>query len=121
MSILIQDAGGEYVWQNDSTSGSLKLSFEDVYSRCNTSDIWLGVADFSSLESLKNEDSRYADFRAFENGSVYNYTLRTTEQGGNDYFETGYLRPDLVLKDMASIFNSSLYSDYKSYFYKKLE
>ena len=32
-------------------------------------------------------------------------TLRTTPQGGNDFWERGAVRPDLILSDLAAIFS----------------
>jgi iron complex transport system substrate-binding protein len=37
---------------------------------------------------------------------IYNNTLRTNSEGGNDFWESGAVRPDLVLEDLVKIFAS---------------
>ena len=34
---------------------------------------------------------------------IYNNTLRTTPEGGNDFWESGAMRPDLILQDLIAI------------------
>ena len=53
-------------------------------------------------------------------GRVYNNILRTNASGGNDYFESGVVRPDLVLRDLIKIFHPDLVADDFIY-YKRLE
>jgi iron complex transport system substrate-binding protein len=51
---------------------------------------------------------------------VFTYTLKKGETGGLEYFELGYMRPDLILKDLMKILHPSLLPDYELYFYKQL-
>jgi len=118
---LLDDAGSQYLWKSDSSSGWLNLDFEAVYERGWDADIWIGVADFKNLEELKNSDSRYADFRAFQAGQVYTYTNRVNGRGGSDYFESGNIHPDKLLADHIKMLHPKLLPDYQLYYYKRLE
>jgi len=44
-----------------------------------------------------------------------------TPQGGNDYWESAVVRPDLLLKDLVSIIHPELLPDYKQFYYRRLE
>lgn len=118
---LINDAGGQYMWQDDSGVGWLNLDFEVVYDKAAKVDYWIGVADFKSLADLKNADARYADFDAFKKGNVYTYTARVNVAGANDYFESGNINPDLILADHIKILHSELLPDYELTYYRKLK
>ena len=36
---------------------------------------------------------------------IYNNPLRTTPEGGNDFWESGAVRPDLILEDLIQVFH----------------
>lgn len=117
---LFGDAGYNYLWSSDSSTGYLQLSFESVYAQAHDADLWIGVGSFSSLSELEAAEGRYARFRPFQNGEVYNYNARIGAKGGNEYLELGYLRPDLILKDLVKIAHPELLPDHALYFHKKL-
>ncbi|MEO1049554.1 MAG: ABC transporter substrate-binding protein [Bacteroidota bacterium] len=117
----LADAGAQYLWHSDQQSGSLPLSFETVYDRAYQADYWLNISTFNTREELSQSDDRYQKFKAFETGQLYNYSVRINENGGNDYFEAGVARPDIVLKDLIKIFHPDLLPDHKLYFYQKLK
>ena len=77
------------------------------------------MASVNSLNELKSLDERYADFKPFKSGKVYNYNARSNGTGGNEYFELGYLRPDVLLRDLIKIRDPGLI-DNELYFYKKI-
>jgi iron complex transport system substrate-binding protein len=118
---LIEDAGGNYLWKDDSASGFLEKSFESVYERAHDADFWVGVASYNSLQQLKEGDARYANFKAFQTGEVYSYNKRIGSKGGNEYLELGYLRPDLILKDLVYIFHPHLLKNHTLFFFNKLK
>ena len=64
---------------------------------------------------------RYASFKAFKDANVFTYIKRVTDAGGNDFFETGAVRPDLILKDMIKILHPDLLPEYELYFYQQLK
>ncbi|MGK7397195.1 MAG: ABC transporter substrate-binding protein [Candidatus Cyclobacteriaceae bacterium M3_2C_046] len=117
---FFDDAQAQYLWQENPESSYIELSFEVVYDKAHQAAYWIGVGKYDSLDELAKADSRYTSFRAFQNRQVYNYTARIGPEGGNEYFELGYVRPDLVLADLIKIMHPGLLPDYELYFHKKL-
>jgi iron complex transport system substrate-binding protein len=120
-SKIIKDAGCEYLWGDDESNGFLQLSFETVLQRGHNADLWLGVGTISSLEELASTDHKYKMFKPFKERAVYNYDKRKGAKGGNEYLELGYLRPDLILKDLVKISHPELIPDNTLFFYRRLE
>lgn len=118
---LIEDAGGNYLWKSNEGTGTLNLSFESVFEKANEADMWINAGDFPDKATLLASYKNYEWLAAFKNGKVYNWNNKITPKGANDYFETGTARPDLVLKDLATIFHPELFPDYELRFYKRLE
>lgn len=118
---LLRDAGAQYLWADDLSSGWLNLDFETVYEKASEADFWIGVSDFRSLEELNNSDSRYADFKSYQTGNVYTYTNRVNAIGASDYFESGNVHPDRLLADHIKILHPELLPDYQLYYYRKLD
>ncbi len=119
-SIFFSDAGARYLWADNPSAETLKIGFESVYDKAADADFWVGTATYTSLEEIRHADQRYSEFRAFKEGNVYNYTARAGKNGGNPYFELGYARPDIILKDLTKIFHPSLMTGHQFYFYEKL-
>jgi iron complex transport system substrate-binding protein len=120
-SKLLRDAGCQYLWENDSSKGYLQLSFESVFEKAHEADAWIGVASFASLAEIKNADERYTKFKPYQTGNVYTYDFRKGAKGGSEYLELGYLRPDIILKDLVKIAHPELLPEYELYFHRKLE
>jgi iron complex transport system substrate-binding protein len=118
---LLADAGADYLWKETDTNGFLELSFESVYEKAKSADLWIGVGSFSSLDEIKAADSRYALFKPFTDKQVYTYNGRKGAKGGSEFLELGYLRPDLILKDLVKIAHPKLLPDYDLFFYRRLE
>ena len=119
-STLLADAGYEFFWASDSTSAFVPLSFEVVYDQAFTAEYWIGVASFTALEEMAESDSRYAQFNAYKNGAVYSYNKRIGASGGSEFLELGYLRPDLILKDLVKIGHPAILPDYELFFHFQL-
>lgn len=118
---LLADAGADYLWADDETTGSLFLDFETVFDRAAEADYWVNVNQFwGSLQDAAAEDDRYTGFAAFQNGQVYSNNARLNANGGSDYFESGYANPDVILADLVAIFHPDLLPDYTLYFYQQV-
>ena len=120
MALYFKDAQANYIWKETIGTGSLALSFEEVYEKAEKADFWINPGQFETLESLKLANPHYSQFNSFKNASVYSLTEQKGETGGVLFFELGPARPDLVLKDLVSIFHPYLLEDYTPVFYKKL-
>jgi iron complex transport system substrate-binding protein len=120
-SKLLKDAGCEYLWATDSTNGFLQLSFESVFAKAKEADLWIGVGSFKTLNEIKTTEERYTLFKPFRKKQIYTYGARMGAKGGSEFLELGYLRPDLVLKDLVKIAHPELLPDYQLYFHRKLD
>jgi len=119
---LIQDAGGRIALTELAPDDSVNISFEVAYEGGLDADIWsLDAFGIDSLDALYAEDSRYADFGAVASGNVWNNNLDVNENGGNNYYELGVTRPDLVLRDLVAIFHPELLPDHEFVFYRRLQ
>ncbi|HRK52433.1 MAG TPA: ABC transporter substrate-binding protein [Cyclobacteriaceae bacterium] len=117
---IFKDAGYHYLWDDDTSNGFLKLSFETVLSRGKEADYWIGVGNFKSRAEMKSSEGRYSLFQAFQISSIYTYDARVGVTGGSEYLELGYSRPDIILKDLIKIAHPELLPGYELYFHKKL-
>lgn len=117
---LFEDAGAAYPWYNSDETGGLKLDFEAVYAKGLKADIWLNPGRAQSIQEIIAKDARFKDFKSVKTGQVYNKIKRITSTGANDYWETGVVRPDLVLHDLINIFHPGLLKSDSLYFYQKL-
>ena len=120
-SRILRDAGCAYLWEENTSNGYLELSFESVYEKAHDADLWIGVGNYTTLKDLETADQRYTRFRPFRAKSVYTYDARKGAKGGSEFLELGYLRPDLILKDLVEIAHPGLLKDHKLYFHKQLE
>jgi len=120
-STLLRDAGCQYLWESDSTNGFLELSFETVYEKAHNADRWLGPGSFNSLRELEAADHRYTNFKAFKEKQIYSYNARIGAKGGSEFLELGYLRPDIILKDLLLIAHPALIPEHKLFFHKRME
>ena len=117
---ILQNAGGDYVFSDQTGSGSLQLNYEFVLDRAAEAEVWIGSADFSDIKTMGSNEPRYRNFQAWKTGQIYTYTAKKGATGGLEYFELGYVRPDLILKDLIKILHPALLPEYELYFYQKL-
>jgi len=115
-----QDAGGEYLWAGDSSTGWLEISFESVFDKAQLADFWIGTSTFNTMQELVGQDARYGEFDAYKNDQVFSYNKRISPSGGYDFFESGYARPDIVLADLISVLHPELMPGYETYYFQKL-
>lgn len=116
------DAGANYLWRDDENTGSVPLSFEQVYVKAKDADFWLNPSTLKTKKELLAFDNRYAEFKAFNKELVFNNTKTTNAKGYSNYWETGMIYPDRILHDMILIFHPELNKEIKNeyYYYEKL-
>ena len=118
---LFKDAGCLYLWEDNESNGFLELSFESIYAKARGADLWIGTGSYKTLKEIAAADKRYTGFDAFREGRVYNYDARQGARGGNEFLELGYLRPDLILRDLIRISHPAALPDHELFFHRKLE
>ena len=118
---LLADASADYVWAENDAAGSLEHDIETQLAQASEAEFWLHAASWwDSAAAALAEDARYGEFASMRNGNVWNPTLAVNEQGGNDYFESGSVRPDLVLRDLIAILHPQLMPDHEFVYYQRL-
>ena len=117
---LITDAGGEYIYPENCSAQSEPISLEQALILASKADIWLNVGQVESLSQLKRENPKFATVPAVVSGRVYNNTKRTTDNGGSDFWESGAVNADIVLRDMIQMLHHSATTE-SLYYYKQLK
>ena len=118
---LYHDAGADYFWKNDTGSGSIPVSFEVIIEKQAGADFWIGPSTGNREELLKIE-SRYALLKPFREGNVFYFGKRINSNGGYDYYESGVVRPDILLSDLVSIFHPALLdAGYETVYLEKIK
>lgn len=120
MARLIADAGGDYIYQKNTSNHSLPIDMEEAAMLTAAADIWLHVEGVSSLQDLRNQYTRFANMPCVLRGEVYNNDRMREHGMGNGYWESGVVQPDIVLRDLIRIFHPELVADELVY-YRKIE
>lgn len=115
---LIEDAGGEYVYPQNDSNASTAVDLEEAYLLANGADYWINVGPCNTLAELTAQNPKFSGIPVVRNRRVYNNNCRQTPAGGSDFWESGVVRPDRVLRDLQTIFSGG--SD-STYYYKRLE
>lgn len=118
---LIRDAGGDYIYPKNTSHSSVAIGLETAYGLIREADVWLNTGRVTSLEELLAVDEKFSDAKAVREKRVYNNNLRLTPGGGNDYWESGCVRPDVVLRDLIRILHPELLEEGDLYYYRHLE
>ena len=116
---LFRDAGANYLWKEDTNTGSINLTFESVLEKAEKADFWLIKYNSTydmTYRNLVMEYSNYALFDAYKKRNIY-----ICNMGKIPYYEELPIHPDLLLKDMVRIFHPELLPDYQLRYYKKME
>ncbi len=118
---LIADAGGDYIYKKNTSNHSLPIDLEQAALLTSQADIWMNVGDISDLRELRSLYPKFAQMPSVVRGEVYNFDRRRRAGGGNDYWESGVVNPDLILRDLIKIFHPELVPDADFIYYRKLE
>ncbi|MBN2611553.1 MAG: ABC transporter substrate-binding protein [Bacteroidales bacterium] len=118
---LIADAGGSYLWKNTTFKDSRPMSLESVYARAIEADFWLNTGTANTIKEVTDVDSRFENLPALKKKNIFNYNRLSRSDGGNAYFETGVVEPDIILKDLITILHPEVLPSHQLKYYKKLE
>lgn len=117
---LIKDAGADYVYTKETGNTSMPIDLEEAYTLASEADFWLNTDQMETLSMLAAKCPKFKDTEVMRAGRVYNNNLRSTPSRGNDFYESGAVRPDLILQDLVGIFHPEL-SAAPLFYYKKLK
>lgn len=118
---LLGDAGADYAASGVDDDRSRPISLETAYLAAAGADYWFCPGGVADMAGLLSENSRFGDIPAVRNGRVYNNNARTTPDGGSDFWESGTVRPQVILRDMIRIFHPELLPDHELYYFRKME
>jgi iron complex transport system substrate-binding protein len=106
---LIKDAGGDYFYSNDSTTGSKKLDFEYILQHDTGLDYWL-LLTYSNkpvtLQTLKEKNERNKYLSVFNKEKIGVCNTAVTP-----YFEKGLIEPHILLKEIKNLLKTGLKLD----------
>lgn len=119
IATFIADAGGDFIGKDNNNSGSVVLNFEQVLQLSEHADLWIGC-DEKTYTELDASNKNYQLLSVYKKKEIYNRSKRCNTNGGNDYWEYGYVRPDIVLADYMKVIHSELLPDYETVFLEKV-
>lgn len=119
MASYLESAGALNLLKSNDTDGQVGMNNEAVYALAHDADFWI-------VNSTDDKDwppvGFLNTFKAYREGHVYHYHKRTRyEHDAYDWYETGEVRPDLVIEDLVSIFYPDLLTDHKLFFFEKVK
>jgi iron complex transport system substrate-binding protein len=106
---IFADAGGDYVWKDNKSAGSLHIDAESVLLKAQQADFWRVINSYDTpftYERLEKENELYPLFKAFEKRQLLVCDVR--ECG---YFEKSQYEPDVLLADFIYHFHPELLTD----------
>lgn len=121
LATLIRDAGGEFLWKDNPSRESFVVSLEQVVMRSVKADFWINCGTVNTINELIAADSRFAAFPQVQKKAIFNNNLKLSSGGGNDYWEQGVVRPDLILSDLVKIFHPECDRGKTFNFYKRIQ
>jgi len=99
MGALFRDANAAYAFADDTRESSIPLTFEQALLTFADADVWLGC-NVPSREALIEMNGQHALFKAYQTGRLYNFGKRCLENGANDFWESGVVHPERILRDI---------------------
>lgn len=117
MARMLNDAGADYPWSDDSSTGSLQLGIEAVIDKASDADIWLAryYGDLSNKTKMLDISPLNANFKAYQNGEIYN--CNPLEK---PIFNDVAFHPERVLLDFIIIFHPELFPGLETCYYTKV-
>ena len=103
---IFADAGGDYIWKDNESTGSLHIDAESVLLKAQQADFWRVINSYDApftYDRLKNENELYPLFKAFKEKQLLVCNVR--ECG---YFEKSQYEPDILLADFIYHFHPEL-------------
>ncbi len=118
---FLKDANTNYLWADSNGKGSLSLSFEIVFEKAKTAQLWIAPGHYASYEQLKDANAHYTQFDAFNTKNIYSFNNKKGANGGGIYYELAPMQPHIVLKDIIKIAHPELLPNYTPYFLAQLQ
>ncbi|QQQ28340.1 ABC transporter substrate-binding protein [Chryseobacterium indoltheticum] len=108
----IADANAHYILRDNTEEKAVTMSFEEVFAKSKNIQFWVNAGNHLSKKEMLNINPFYAKLDVFNKGKIYGVSGRE-KQKANDFFESGVVRSDVVLKDYIKIFHPELLPGYQ--------
>ncbi|MCQ9638131.1 ABC transporter substrate-binding protein [Chryseobacterium sp. WG14] len=116
----IADANASYILKDNKDEKALTMSFEEVYAKTGNVQYWVNAGSHASKKEMLKMNAFYGKLNVFNKGKIYTIAGKE-KQKANDFFESGVVRADLILKDYIKIFHPELLPDYQLTYMKELQ
>lgn len=116
---FIKDANANYIFGDNTESKSIPKSFEEVFAKAENTQFWVNVGNHKNKQELLSINPNYAKMKVYQKGTIYTISGKE-KSSANDFFESGIVRADLVLKDYIKIFHPEVFPKYSLTYMKKL-
>lgn len=117
---FINDANANYILKNNTDEKAVTMSFEEVFAKADQVQYWINAGNHISKKEMLGMNPVYSKLSVFNKGKIYVITGKEKAKA-NDFFESGIVRSDLVLKDYIKIFHPELLPDYQLTYMKELQ
>jgi iron complex transport system substrate-binding protein len=117
---FISDANANYILKNNTEEKAVTMSFEEVFAKAGHVQYWINAGNHISKKEMLGMNPVYSKLNVFNKGKIYVITGKEKAKA-NDFFESGVVRSDLVLKDYIKIFHPELLPDYQLTYMKELQ
>lgn len=117
---FISDANANYILKNNTEEKAVTMSFEEVFAKAGQVQYWINAGNHPSKKEMLTMNPVYSKLPVFNDGKIYVITGKEKAKA-NDFFESGVVRSDLVLKDYIKIFHPELLPDYQLTYMKELQ
>ena len=114
------DANAAYILKDNKDEKALTMSFEEVYAKAGGVQFWVNAGSHTSKNEILKMNPLYGKLNVFNKGKIYTMSGKE-RQKANDFFESGVVRADLILKDYIKIFHPELLPDYQLTYMKELQ
>ncbi|MBV8328282.1 ABC transporter substrate-binding protein [Chryseobacterium sp.] len=116
----IADANAAYILKDNKDEKALTMSFEEVYAKAGGVQYWVNAGSHTSKSELLKMNPLYGKLDVFNKGKIYTMSGKERDKA-NDFFESGGVRADLILKDYIKIFHPELLPNYQLTYMKELQ
>lgn len=121
MVTLIKDAGGKLIYDKNTGNSSVPVDMEESFKLVSDADMWINPGTISTYNELKTQLPKYSNAKCVTDRKVYNNNLRSTPGGGNDFYESGIMHPDMILSDLIKIFHPETCDTIRMTYYQNLK
>jgi iron complex transport system substrate-binding protein len=115
---FIADAGGDYLYGDNTDPGSIEMDIETVLAEAEQADFWLLASPFTTAADAEAGDPRNMEFDAWDEGGVWINSV-PSDPAVNPY-EQGPVRIDEYLLDYVTILHPELVPDHELVFFSQV-